>query len=72
MLPRKTPTITKATQKDAAMLSKLSVAAFLPAHGQSASKEIIDAYIAANFSEENFKAELSNTKFYTICYTTMT
>ena len=63
MLPRKTPTITKATQKDAAMLSKLSVAAFLPAHGHSASKEIIDAYIAANFSEENFKAELSNTKF---------
>ncbi|EAR12424.1 transcriptional regulator [Polaribacter irgensii 23-P] len=56
-------TITKATQEDAAMLSKLSTAAFLPAHGHSAPKEIIDAYIAANFSEENFKAELSNPKF---------
>ena len=63
MLSRKPLNITKATQKDAAILSKLSVAAFLPAHGHSASKEIIDAYIAANFSEENFKAELSNPKF---------
>lgn len=55
--------INKATIKDAGLLSKLSVAAFLPAHGHSASKEIIDNYIAANFSEENFIKELSNSDF---------
>ena len=71
MLPRKTPTITKATQKDAAMLSKLSVAAFLPAHGHSASKEIIDAYITANFSEEILKQNFPIRNFNTICCTTM-
>ena len=55
--------ITKATIKDAALLSKLSIASFLPAHGHAASKEIIDSYIATNFSEENFNKELSNPAF---------
>jgi hypothetical protein len=41
-------------------------------HGNSASKEIIDHYIAANFSEENFTKELSNSDFqyYLIYYKT--
>jgi ribosomal protein S18 acetylase RimI-like enzyme len=56
-------TIIKASRKDAALLSKLSTAAFLPAHGHSAPKEIIDAYITANFSEENFIKELGDANF---------
>ena len=55
--------INKATIKDAYVLSKLSVAAFLPAHGHSASEEVITNYISANFSEENFIKELSNSDF---------
>jgi ribosomal protein S18 acetylase RimI-like enzyme len=61
--------IKKATLKNANLLSKLSIAAFIPAHGQAAPKEVVDAYIAANFSEENFRKELSNPKFqYHILY----
>ena len=61
--------IKKATLKNASLLSKLSIAAFIPAHGHSAPKEVVDAYIAANFSEENFRKELSNPKFqYHILY----
>jgi len=55
--------INKATIKDAKVLSKLSIAAFLPAHGHSASKEVIDNYISANFSAENFIKELANSDF---------
>ena len=55
--------IHKATLKDANVLSKLSVAAFLPAHGHSATKEVVDSYIKANFSQENFTKELSNLNF---------
>lgn len=62
--------IKKATIKDARLLSEISVASFLPAHGHSAPKEIIDSYISANFSEENFIKELSNPNFEyrLICY----
>lgn len=52
--------IKKALITDAKVLSKLSVAAFLPAHGHSAPKKDIDAYINQNFSEENFCKELSD------------
>jgi ribosomal protein S18 acetylase RimI-like enzyme len=55
--------IIKATVKDAALLSKLSVASFLPAHGQAASKEIMDNYIAKNFTEQIFVSELMNPDF---------
>jgi ribosomal protein S18 acetylase RimI-like enzyme len=55
--------INKATIKDARALSTLSVAAFLPAHGHSASEEVIDSYISDNFSEENFIKELSSSDF---------
>ena len=55
--------INKATIKDARELSKLSVAAFIPAHGHSAPEEVIDSYISANFSEENFIKELSSPAF---------
>lgn len=61
--------IKKATIQNAGLLSKLSVASFLPAHGHSAPKEIIDAYTSANFSEANFIKELSNPNFqYHILY----
>ncbi|MFQ3181581.1 MAG: GNAT superfamily N-acetyltransferase [Polaribacter sp.] len=55
--------IKKATIKDARALSKLSVAAFIPAHGHSAPEEVINNYISANFSEENFIKELSSPDF---------
>ena len=61
--------IKKATIKNASLLSKLSIASFLPAHGHSASKEVIDTYTDANFSEANFIKELSNPIFqYHILY----
>lgn len=61
--------IIKATIEDAETLSKVGPASFLPAHGHSAPKEIIDSYIAANFSEENLIKELSNPNFqYHIVY----
>ena len=61
--------IKKATLKNARLLSKLSVAAFMPAHGHSAPKEVVVGYIAANFSEEKFRKELSNPNFqYHILY----
>ena len=61
--------IKKATLKNASLLSKLSIAAFIPAHGHSAPKDVVDGYIAANFSEENFRKELSNPNFqYHILY----
>ena len=37
--------IRKATQKDANLLSKLSIETFLTAHGHSAPKNDIDSYI---------------------------
>jgi len=58
--------ILKATKKDAPLLAKLSMETFLPAHGHSAPKAAIDNYMALNFSEENFNAELSdlNNQYY--------
>ena len=52
--------IIKANATHAKLLAKLSKTSFLPAHGHSASKEDIEAYITANFSEENFIRELEN------------
>ena len=61
--------IKKATIKNVGLLSKLSIASFLPAHGHSAPKKIIDTYVGANFSEANFIKELSNPNFeYHILY----
>ncbi|MFB1040008.1 MAG: GNAT family N-acetyltransferase, partial [Polaribacter sp.] len=61
--------IKKATLKNTSLLSKLSIAAFIPAHGHSAPKEVIDTYTDANFSEANFIKELSNPIFqYHILY----
>jgi ribosomal protein S18 acetylase RimI-like enzyme len=61
--------IKKALITDAKVLSKLSVATFLPAHGHSAPKKDIDAYINQSFSEENFFKELSDaTHQYYIIY----
>ena len=52
--------ITKATPKNAQLLSTLSIDTFLPAHGHSAPKQDIDNYLAQNFSKQNFIEELSN------------
>lgn len=56
--------IRKASINDAALLSKIGVASFLPAHGHSAPKEIIDDYISEYFSEENLKKELEEEDSY--------
>lgn len=55
-------TITKATIKDALLLSEIGKAAFLVAHGHSAPEKDIDNYVTQNFNEENFKKELSDVK----------
>ncbi|UAM98608.1 GNAT family N-acetyltransferase [Polaribacter litorisediminis] len=52
--------IIKATEKDAQLLSKISIESFLPAHGHSAPKVAIDNYMAINFSQENFITEVSD------------
>ncbi len=54
--------IKKAKTSDAKLLSKLSIASFLPAHGHSASKKDIDNYVAQNFSEDSFIKELEDSK----------
>ena len=62
--------IVKATIEHASILPKLSIEAFLPAHGHSAPKELIDNYLEENFSKENFIKELSNSEneYYLIYY----
>lgn len=62
--------IIKATIKHAKLLSNISVASFLPAHGHSAPKKDIDTYIITSFSEEKFVEELENSenKYYLIEY----
>jgi ribosomal protein S18 acetylase RimI-like enzyme len=52
--------IKKATLQDVKQLAELAKASFLVAHGHSASKEDIENYVADNFSEANFVAEISN------------
>ncbi len=52
--------MTKATLKDAHLLSKLSVDTFLPAHGHSAPKNDINNYLTQNFNEQKFIEELSD------------
>lgn len=52
--------IKKANSAQAKLLSEISVASFLPAHGHSAPKKDIDNYLANNFNEENFVGELEN------------
>lgn len=56
--------INKATLEDTKALSKLSIEAFLPAHGHSSPKKDIDSYISTNFSEENLREELSNPNYH--------
>ncbi len=55
--------IKKANLEDAQKLSKLSIDAFLPAHGHSSPKADMDSYVKANFSLENIERELSNQNF---------
>lgn len=55
--------IIKATEKDVPLLLQIGIPSFLAAHGHSASKEDIDAYVSKNFTTENFKSQLA-TKAY--------
>lgn len=59
--------IIKAKVKDAKALAELAKNSFLPAHGHSAPKEDINAYILANFNEVNFVSELSDPKNFYYC-----
>tara|TARA_R110000787_G_scaffold55942_7_gene128867 strand:+ start:1116 stop:1631 length:516 start_codon:yes stop_codon:yes gene_type:complete len=62
--------IVKATAAVAEILAKLSVEAFMPAHGHSSPKKDIDSYISNNFSVENLREELSDAsnEYYLIYY----
>tara|TARA_R110001632_G_scaffold10505_1_gene38800 strand:+ start:2745 stop:3260 length:516 start_codon:yes stop_codon:yes gene_type:complete len=62
--------IVKATTVDAEILAKLSVEAFMPAHGHSSPKKDIESYIFNNFSVENLREELSDAsnEYYLIYY----
>ena len=62
--------ISKATSKDSLLLSKLSIKSFLPAHGHSAPKKDIEAYLENSFSLKNFEKELKNPEnlYYLIYY----
>jgi ribosomal protein S18 acetylase RimI-like enzyme len=62
--------ITKATPNDAKQLVHVAKEAFLTAHGHSAPKEDIENYISFNFTEENFREELTNpdNHYYIIYY----
>ena len=51
--------IRKAMLKDASLLSILSIASFMPAHGHSSPKKDIEEYVRINFSKENYLKELS-------------
>ena len=55
--------IKKANLEDAQKLTKLSIDAFLPAHGHSSPKTDMDSYVKANFGLENIVKELSNQNF---------
>ena len=52
--------IIKPTVAHAQLLSEISIASFLPAHGHSAPKKDIDEYVQLNFNEDNYKKELEN------------
>ena len=52
--------IVKASKDQAKLISSIAKEAFLPAHGHSASKKDIDAYVSKSFNEVIFEAELSN------------
>ena len=62
--------ILKATIQSAKQLAPIAKEAFLTAHGHSAPKEDINNYAAANFSEANFVAEISNPEnhYYLVYY----
>lgn len=51
--------IRRVVTKDAELLSELSIATFLPAHGHSAPKKDIDNYLKANFTPKNLTKEIS-------------
>jgi ribosomal protein S18 acetylase RimI-like enzyme len=52
--------ITKATEKDAALLAELAKITFLQSHGHSAEKEDLDSYMTEKYSEDIFKQELND------------
>jgi ribosomal protein S18 acetylase RimI-like enzyme len=52
--------ITKATEKDAALLSELAKITFIQSHGHSAGKEDLDSYMTEKYREDIFKQELSD------------
>lgn len=62
--------ITKAKLQDAKTLAQIAKDSFLTAHGHSASKKDIENYVAANFNEATFLAELANPEnhYYIIYY----
>ena len=54
--------ITRAEEKDAALLSQIATQTFIESHGHSAPPEDIDAYIAEKYSIAAFEKELQDKK----------
>ncbi len=54
------PTILRAQKEDYPLLTQIGVPSFLAAHGHSATKEVVEAFMKANYSEAAFERELSN------------
>jgi diamine N-acetyltransferase len=54
------PVITRATEKDAAVLASLAIETFIQSHGHSAPAADINNYIAEKYSLAAFTAELNN------------
>lgn len=51
-------TIVRATKDDFTLLTQIGVPSFLTAHGHSATKEVVDAFMQQYYSEEAFQREL--------------
>jgi ribosomal protein S18 acetylase RimI-like enzyme len=52
--------IVRAQREDSDLLNEIGVPSFLTAHGHSATKEIVEAYIKEKYSTEAFKKELED------------
>jgi ribosomal protein S18 acetylase RimI-like enzyme len=62
-------TIIRAKKEDYKLLTEIGVPSFLTAHGHSATKDVVDAFMKKNYSEEAFKKELEdNLNIYHIIY----
>ena len=56
----------RASESDAAVLTKIAAKSFMSSHGHSAPQADMEQYIKINFTLEKFEAELKDQKIITI------